>query len=441
MLESGCGARQLLEKIGLNSFDAILLMLMLLALSIQGPTLLALGGMDFTIGHALVGAVGFAAAVRVLTSGVRPAFPSWGITIMFAVFTLVTVIDTPKFGFGSMIFKYAFQYLVLIVSLNLMRLLEPRTAERTLMLASWLVLLLVLANACMNYSAFAEYYDHPWNGHPNFGTIFSGGTNLEATWPAMLGVFMVPSAAGWLYLAINIAFSFLVQSRAGMMLALFAFVYVGLIKQGVRPSWKRVAAACCAVSVVAVLSVAGPRALAISAEQEAIVSGGEVPGELAGTLEELPQQPEEGSQSSGAHEGLIGAEFIGTPGRKGIWAASVNLVAAEPVFGYGAGNGMDAVRALSGYPYREDNVHNYPLQILLDFGVVGFGVFTCCVVSYLASNLKARFRSPFAAFIALYLIGGMVQFAGGELLVGFVLAGYCAYGPHMRALVDGGKHE
>ena len=102
------------------------------------------------------------------------------------------------------------------------------------------------------------------------------------------------------------------------------------------------------------------------------------------------------------------------------------------MLGHGAGNAMDAIRELSGYPYREDNVHNYPLQVILDFGIVGFAAFLSVVVVFLVSSVRANFTSPFSAFILLYLVGSMIQFAGGELLLGFAIAGYAAFGPTMQ---------
>ena len=58
-------------------------------------------------------------------------------------------------------------------------------------------------------------------------------------------------------------------------------------------------------------------------------------------------------------------------------------------------------------------------------------VFAVVVVRFLVLGARAHFRSPFAAFVVLYLVGGMIQFKGGELLVGFALAGLVAFGYDM----------
>lgn len=388
-----------LSRLGLG-VNEVLLVLMVVALSVQGPNLFAFGGMDFTLGHALVGVVGAASVVRVLLARVRLVLPSASINVLLVVFAAITLVDTPAHGFGSTILKYVFQYLVLVVALNLMVLVGGEKSERLVMAGAWIVLAIVLVNAVAHAGAFLEYYDHPWDGHPNYATVFSGGVNLEATWPAMLGVFCRNNRSGWAYLGIAYVFGALTQSRAGLMLAVGAIVYVLLIKDGGRPALRRVLVVCAVAVVAALYTFAGPRAASVR-----------VAAENPPAVEEAdPDAPQ------------------GIPGRRGIWMGSVEAFYDAPVLGYGAGNAMDAVRAVTGYPYREDNVHNYPLQVLLDFGLVGLAVFAVVVVRFLVLGARAHFRSPFAAFVVLYLVGGMIQFKGGELLVGFALAGLVAFG-------------
>lgn len=391
-----------LPRLGLG-MNEVLLVLMVVALSVQGPNLFAFGGMDFTLGHALVGVVGAASVARVLLAHARLVLPSASINVLLVVFAAITLVDTPTHGFGSTILKYVFQYLVLVVALNLMVLVGGEKSERLVMVGAWIVLAIVLVNAVAHGGAFLEYYDHPWDGHPNYATVFSGGVNLEATWPAMLGVFCRNNRSGWTYLGITYVFGALTQSRAGLMLAVGTIVYVLLIKDGGRPALRRVLVVGVVAVVAALYTFAGPRAASVRAAAEN-------PPAVEETSSDAPQ---------------------GIPGRRGIWMGSVEAFYDAPVLGYGAGNAMDAVRAVTGYPYHEDNVHNYPLQVLLDFGLVGLAVFAVVVVRFLVLGARAHFRSPFVAFVVLYLVGGMIQFKGGELLVGFALAGLVAFGYDM----------
>ena len=400
-----------------SKFDELLLVLMVVALSVQGPSLFALGSMDFTLGHALVGIVGAVSVIRCLYVSKRIVIPPVSLNILFGTFVVLTCLNSSPFGFGTMIFKYVFQYLVLVVALNLMALISDGDRSSQLITwGAWIVLAIVLINAAMNYGAFLEYYDHPWDGHPNFSTVFSGGVNLEATWPAMLGVFFKDNKEGHIYLAITYVFAALVQSRAGVMLAVLAMAYVIVVRRNDASRLIFRILIVIAAGIFAVLFVlVGPRAISAQASAEAAQEAA-----LAATEDSGLSATEESSQPKGV------------PGRSGIWAASMELLEDMPLLGFGSGHAMDAVRSLTQYPYREDNVHNYPLQIMLDFGFIGFAVFAVITAAFLVKAIRARMRSPFAAFVVLYLIGGMIQFAGAELLVGFALAGYFAFGADMQ---------
>lgn len=415
------------QKAGLlvGKSDELLLMLMVVALSVQGPSLFALGSMDFTFGHALVGIVGAVSAVRCLYVSKRIVIPPISLHILFGTFVVLTCLNSSPFGFGTMIFKYVFQYLVLVVALNLMALIsDGNRSSQLITWGAWIVLVIVLINAAMNYSVFLEYYDHPWDGHPNYPTIFSGGVNLEATWPAMLGVFFRDNKEGHIYLTITYVFAALVQSRAGVVLAVLAAAYVIVVRHDETARLLVRILVVIAAGFIAVLFVlVGPRAISAQASAEAA-------REAASAAEEDPDSLLAKDSLEGSSE--ESSQPKGVPGRSGIWTASLELLEDMPLLGFGSGHAMDAVRSLTQYPYREDNVHNYPLQIMLDFGFIGFAVFAVITAAFLVKAIRARMRSPFAAFVVLYLIGGMIQFAGAELLVGFALAGYFAFGADMQ---------
>lgn len=397
----------------LPCMDGALLALMVVALSVQGPDVFTFGGMGFAVGHVLVGIVGLVAVVRCLTSGRRVVLPPVMIHVLLGVFALMTLVDTPGHGFGAMILKYVFQYLVLLVCLNFMSLIGPERSEHCVTAGAWAVLAIVLVNAVAHVDAFAEYYAHPWDGHPNYAAVISGGVNMEATWPAMLGVFFRDGRQGRVYLGLSCLYAVLVQSRAGLLLTALSIVYVMLVRPG-RPSVRRVVAVMAVIAVAAGVALLGPRALAAQRDSATDTTTVVVASEDTST-----------------------EVVTGTPGRLGIWTGAAEAFWGSPLTGFGAGQAMDAVRAVTHFPYHEDNVHNYPLQVLLDFGLIGFAAFVAGVICFLVPNLRARLRNPFAAFVVLYLIGGLIQFRGGELLVGFALAGVVAFGPDMSRAREG----
>ena len=380
--------------------DGVLFLLMMVAISVKGSTLFVFGGMDFTLTHAVVGALGAYIFVRCLMAGTGIRPPTAPVNILLATFAIITLIDTPRYGFGSLLLKYVFQYLVILVMVNFYRLLGSRRSVLLVRAGAWLVLALIAVNAAAHFRAFAAYYASPWDGHPNYDTLFAGGVNLEATWPAMFAVFFDNDRRGRIYLALVLLFSVLVASRAGLVLVVLAAAYVLLFK-GARLG-RRVWLVLGACAFVAALAL--------------------VVGVAAGVpmFERMMSIGDDG----------------GSLQRVSIWRNAIKAFQMAPVFGVGAGHAMAWVRRFSRVAFPEDNVHMYPLQILVDFGIAGFAAFAACVLRFVVQNARERFRSPFSAFVLLYLLIGFIQFRGGELPLGFVLAGVCAFGP---ACADGHK--
>lgn len=378
--------------------DGVLFLLMMIAVSVKGSTMLVFGGMEFTFTHAVVGVLGVYIFARCLMAGRGLRLPTAPVNILLATFAVITLIDTPRYGFGSLLLKYVFQYLVILVMVNFYALLGARRSIRLVKAGAWLVLALIVINAAIHYQAFAAYYARPWDGHPNYPTVFAGGVNLEATWPAMFATFFDNDRQGRVYLAFVLFLAVVVTSRAGLLLVAAAAFYVIFLKD--RKIDRRVLIALAACALAFVLVIALGIALGIP------------------MFDRMTSIGEDG----------------GSRGRLSIWRNAVKVVEMAPVFGVGAGNVMDWVRAFAQYPFQEDNVHMYALQILADFGFVGFAVFAVCVLRFIIHNVRERFHSPFSAFILLYLLISFIQFRGGELPLGFVLAGACAFG---AALVDG----
>lgn len=373
--------------------DGALFLLMMLAISVKGSTLFVFGGMEFTFTHAAVGVLGGYIFARCLMAGKGLRLPTAPVNILLAAFAIITLIDTPRYGFGSLLLKYVFQYLVILVMVNFYGLLGSSRSVRLVRAGAWLVLALIVVNAAVHFRAFAAYYASPWDGHPNYDTLFAGGVNLEATWPAMFAVFFDNDRRGRVYLVLVLLFSVLVASRAGLVLVVLAAAYVLLFK-GARLG-RRVWLALGACALVAALAVAVGVAAGVPMFERMMSIGDD-----GGSLQ-----------------------------RVAIWRNALKTFQMAPLFGVGAGHAMAWVRHFSHVAFPEDNVHMYPLQILVDFGLVGFVVFAACVLRFVVQNARERFRSSFSAFVLLYLLIGLIQFRGGELPLGFVLAGVCAFGP------------
>lgn len=69
-------------------------------------------------------------------------------------------------------------------------------------------------------------------------------------------------------------------------------------------------------------------------------------------------------------DNLIGQGSLGTANRDKIWSAAFTQIAKRPIFGYGNGASMYAIEAV----YRFYGTHNSYIFVLLEFGIVGFGI-------------------------------------------------------------------
>lgn len=67
---------------------------------------------------------------------------------------------------------------------------------------------------------------------------------------------------------------------------------------------------------------------------------------------------------------LIGQGNMGTANRDKIWDAAFTQIAKRPIFGYGNGASMYAIEAV----YHFYGTHNSYILVLLEFGIVGFGI-------------------------------------------------------------------
>jgi O-antigen ligase len=74
----------------------------------------------------------------------------------------------------------------------------------------------------------------------------------------------------------------------------------------------------------------------------------------------------------------------------------------------------------------EENVHNYYLQVALDFGLPGLAVWLLLVMYILGNSKVLRSPDPFGTYLVLYLAGSLFQFRGAEPLFWYVLGLFVA---------------
>jgi O-antigen ligase len=107
----------------------------------------------------------------------------------------------------------------------------------------------------------------------------------------------------------------------------------------------------------------------------------------------------------------------GSIGRLTIWSYIAESFSNSPLFGYGAGNAIVAVKSL-GFIGAEDNVHNLYFQILLDFGLLGFFIYIAMLINALRSDSDFEIK----CFILLYCALSIIEFRGAEPIAFFFLS-------------------
>jgi hypothetical protein len=107
-------------------------------------------------------------------------------------------------------------------------------------------------------------------------------------------------------------------------------------------------------------------------------------------------------------ERLADAQEAGTVIRKELWRQSIDVWRSSPWVGVGAMNfgptvhrieTLDVQRPLDMY------VHNTALQVLAEFGIVGFGVLAVVVVAWLATLFAGRARLEAADALLIAILG------------------------------------
>ncbi len=352
--------------------------LLFFALNLSGPAFgLTLGPWTLKPYHL----VAFLLALPLLLTR-RWVTPPMAVAFFFAWAFLVSLLAGFAAGLGllpeaatpnPLLFNYAFAFYLFLLGLGL----GAGRALAGLRLAALAVLALVLVKDLLFAKAFLAYLADP-SAHPALPWIFGGGPNLEASWLVIGGALFLGTPLFWPYWFLAVGIAALYASRAALALAL------ALAGFAVLASRYRLVALV-ALGLAAVLGLG----LVLWLNPYVLVRFTQI-GEDPGSL-----------------------------GRLDLWASAWQAFLAWPL-GYGAGNAIHAANLYAFSPRPEDNVHNYYLQVLLDFGLVGLLAWFGVLFAWLR-----RFRGdPLGTYLGLYFVGALVQFRGADPLFWFVLGLY-----------------
>lgn len=273
--------------------------------------------------------------------------------------------------------NYIFAFLVFFTSLGLARALPMDAQIKGLQVVGWLILFAIVAKTFVSWPQIREYLADPY-AHPELFWFYGGGVNLEATFLYMNAAFYRRTKSFWFYWALSFILSIVYASRVGILLgAILAFLQIAS-----QRSWRAIFLGITLAIVAGIVTYSlNPYAFTRFAQ--------------------------------------VGEE-TGSATRLEMWSGAWQALAGLPLLGYGPGSAIRAVEDISGQDFGEDNVHNYPLQVLLDFGLPGLLAWLIICV-YILKNAGLLKGDEYGTYAFLYLVAGMVQFRGAEPLFWFIL--------------------
>jgi O-antigen ligase len=306
--------------------------------------------------------------------------------VYFVVIGTTALLASLRFGPKAAIVNTIFAAYAATVGASAGRMAGPATALRALRWASVLVLGAVLLKAVLFLPEIVRFLASPF-GHPTLPTFFGGGPNLEATWVAMGGVFLIGSRLFVPYMVGSAILCAAYASRAGFIVVLLvvtASIVCTLLRGGGRARRWLLPVAVVAIGIAGVSAARG-------------VEGADY---VAQRFQSIGEDP-------------------GSMGRLTLWTGGVRVFTAHP-FGVGLGNAVPQIERTIGASVPEDNLHNQYLQHLVESGVQGLAAYLLLVGLAVYRLVATRLRDPMLLYVGIYFVMAMLQFRGAEALLWFV---------------------
>lgn len=310
------------------------------------------------------------------------------IKVSFAIATLslISLVLALAYGFNVLVVNYIFALFMIVVMSNYLSDLDYCRFINSVVFVAVVVILYVLLNIGVNYSSvrYAMLAEATTGIRPDIPMmLFSGGLNIEATWVSFLSALCLRHRLFPFLIFASIIVSSLYMSRTGFILNVVAILGWMYIRLGSK----------FLLSLVLVLLLS--LFLSFTLFRELLVSL-DVP--VLNRFLQIGNEP-------------------GSQGRLEILNYVYDGLKSSYYMGVGAGNAMNFLAGF-GMDSHNDNVHNYYIQVLLEFGILGLVVYLCFCFLYLTDG---SVRSEFKTLLIMYMVASLVQFRGAEPLFWFSL--------------------
>jgi O-antigen ligase len=307
--------------------------------------------------------------------------------VYFVVIGATALLASLSFGPKAAIVNTIFAAYAATVGAAAGRMAGADRSLRALRWASVLVLAAVLLKTALFLPEIVRFLASPF-GHPTLPTFYGGGPNLEATWVAMAGVFLIGSRMFLPYMLGCAILCAAYASRAGFIVVALVLTVsmAGTLFRGGGGRLRKwmLPIAVGALSVAAVAAARG-------------VEGADY---IAQRFQSIGDDP-------------------GSTGRLTLWTGGVEVFTSHP-FGVGLGNAVPQIERTIGASVTEDNLHNQYLQHLVETGVQGLAAYLLLVGLAVRRLVASRLRDPMLVYVGIYFLLAMLQFRGAEALLWFV---------------------
>ncbi len=316
------------------------------------------------------------------------SIPSIFITLFIIYMIVISILMIPFYGFNSLLFNYIFSFYILVIICTLGKDIQKEKWMEIIKKVAWIMIISVCIKLFVYYDEILYFLSNPY-GHPAIPTFFGGGVNLEITWLGLLGFSFYNDKKAYIYSTLILIISAIYASRIGIILVLFLFLFI-TFQNGFKLNKKQIKR----ITLALIFSIFVFYFVYNS-------------GVLDYVLNRFSQT------------GLD----PGSTGRLSMWKYVTKAFDKNPI-GYGLGNSINAIELISGYKFKEGNVHNLFFQMLLDGGIIGLIYYVILLLFLFKDGIKNFLHNPFLAFLIVYFILSVTQFRGGDVIMFYVLGVY-----------------
>lgn len=303
--------------------------------------------------------------------------------IFFAVSTASTLMAGFRSGFSIRFVLIGIAAMAFMVGVGIAITCRPEDLQKSFKRVFVIVWIIVVLRTVLYAPQYFSALLGNRNAVKNVWFICSSGWNLESTYLAFIGLFLAGSGMAWWALGFSGLFSFMYQSRTGLLLT----TLIGSCEVYARRHTQ-------AVFRIGIVGVIG-MVLVTSYILLADVSHSPVERFM-----DVQQEIEYGDRGAG---------------RIGLYYAAIDGL-KDNYWGFGIGNVVAYLERHKGYDFRENNLHNIYLAILLEGGVQTFLFYLILVFRLIYLILKSRFENPYGRVAAGYLFAGLFQFLGYDVI-------------------------